>query len=44
MTWPNYFYFGKEGRLVSGKESETDKELQVHFLSSHNPALLLSVS
>lgn len=27
LKWPNYFYFGKEGRLVSGKESEDDKEL-----------------
>ena len=27
LKWPNYFYFGKEGRLVSGKESEEDAEL-----------------
>ena len=25
LTWPNYLYFGKEGRLVSGKESEEGK-------------------
>ena len=27
LKWPNYFYFGKEGKLVSGKDSEDDKEL-----------------
>ena len=27
LKWPNYLYFGKEGKLVSGPESEQDKEL-----------------
>lgn len=27
LAWPNYLYFGKEGRLMSGKEAEDDKEL-----------------
>jgi len=31
LAWPNYFYFGKEGRLVSGKEAEGDKELTKMF-------------
>ncbi|EKX31703.1 hypothetical protein GUITHDRAFT_122115 [Guillardia theta CCMP2712] len=26
-AWPNYFYFGKEGKLVGEKEAEQDKEL-----------------
>jgi hypothetical protein len=25
LTWPNYLYFGKEGKLMSGKESEGGK-------------------
>ncbi|KAJ1481062.1 hypothetical protein T484DRAFT_1808819 [Baffinella frigidus] len=31
LAWPNYLYFGKEGKLISGKEwhdSEKDAELQ----------------
>lgn len=28
LAWPNYLYFGKEGKLVSGKDSEKDSEFQ----------------
>ena len=27
LAWPNYFYFGKEGKLLGGKEAEGDAEL-----------------
>ena len=28
LAWPNYLYFGKEGKLVSGKDSENIEEFQ----------------
>jgi monoamine oxidase len=28
LAWPNYFYFGKEAKLLSGEEAEKDADLQ----------------